>query len=168
MWVTRRRLLVSGAAAAAVAALGVPMVDLPGPGPGAFVLSEGEKGLVRAVGDAMFPPDNPVGICALDVDLGALVDDLVGDVLDPMVAPLFRYLLRALEVGTLASRGAPFSALSRDVRREVLTTWSDNAILPRRLAYDSFKTILGMAFFNAPEVRAAAGWESTLCHGGGR
>lgn len=166
MTVTRRAVLVSGAAVAAVAALGVQLADLPASAPGGLLLSHDERHLVRAVGDAMFPPGNALGVSAEDVDVGQLVDDLMGSVLDPVVAPVFRYLLRALDLGTLASRGVAFSGLPREARREVLENWSDNAILPRRLAYDTFKTILGMAFFNAPEVRRGLGWDSSDCHGG--
>lgn len=166
MVASRRALLISGATVAAVAALGVPLATLPAASIGGLVLSEGERALVAALGDALFPPDSPLGIAAREVDLPTLVDDLVGDALDPMVAPVFRYLLRALDLGTLASRGAAFADLPLDARRDVLATWADNAVLPRRLVYDTFKTLLGMAFFDAPEVRRAMGWEASICYGG--
>ena len=62
-----------------------------------------------------------------------------------------------------ASRGSSFALLSLEDRRAVLETWSDNAIFPRRAAYDALKSVLGMAFFNAPEVTERIGWSST-CH----
>jgi hypothetical protein len=166
MALSRRVLLLSGAAMAAVSAVGVEAVSLPSAAEGRRLLSLGELDLVRAVGEALFPPGNPMGIAADVVDLGEAVDALVGDYMDPIVAPVLRYLLRALDVGTTASRGVPFGSLSLEDRRAVLDTWADNAVLPRRLAYDTFKTILGMAFFNSEAVRDAAGWTSTMCHEG--
>ncbi|MFZ5476269.1 MAG: gluconate 2-dehydrogenase subunit 3 family protein [Myxococcota bacterium] len=166
MVLSRRALMVSGAALAAVSAVGVRAVDLPAPAAGARLLSLAELDLVRAVGEALFPPDSPLGIGAAEVDLGAAVDELVGEYMDPVVAPVLRYLLRALEVGTAASRGTPFGSLSLADRRAVMDTWADNEVLPRRLAYDTFKTILGMAFFNAAAVRDAVGWTASICDGG--
>lgn len=166
MALSRRKLLVGAAAVAAVAALGIPAVELPPAAPGLLVLSEYERALVAALGEAFFPPDNALGIDAAAVGIADEVDRLVGDELDPIVAPVFRYLLRALDVGTTASRGAGFASLPLPERRAVLDTWADNAVLPRRLAFDTFKTVLGLAFFNVPAVKQAVGWTLPACHAG--
>jgi len=163
MMLSRRSLLLSGTAAASLTAIGVPLSVLPGPGPGFRLLSVGEGALVVAIGGALFPPGNEMGVSAAEVDLALLVDDLLVDELDPVVQPVFRYLLRAVDAGTLASRGAPFAALSLEARQDVLSTWSDPAILPRRLGYEGLKSVLGMAFFNAPAVTDRFGWSPT-CH----
>lgn len=160
---TRRSLLLAGAAATSLAALGVPAASLPDAAPGFQVLSMGESELIAALGEAFFPPGNALGVSAGDVDLPRLVDELMAEELDPAATPLFRYVLRGLEAGTLASRGAAFSALPLDARRDVLDTWSDNAIFPRRLLHDALKSVLGMAFFNAGEVTARVGW-APRCH----
>lgn len=120
--------------------------------------------MVSAVGEAFFPADSALGVSFLDVDLPLLVDTLLTEELDPVVQPVFRYLLRAIDAGTFASRGATFVSLSLEDRRAVLDTWSDNAVFPRRLAHDALKSVLGMAFFNAPAVTDRIGWSPT-CHG---
>ena len=140
------------------------MIVLPASALGGRVLSAGERGLVLALGEALFPPGNPLGVSAADVDIAGLVDELIGDFLDPVAAPVFRYLLRGLDAGTFASRGAAFGALPLAARREMLDTWADNAVLPRRLAYDTFKTVVGMAFFNDARAKAAVGW-TVECQG---
>lgn len=162
---SRRALLLSGGALAALAGVSVPAVVLADAAPGFRVFSADELELVGAIGEALFPPGNPLGVSAGEVDLAALVDDLVGDQLDPSVGPLFRYLLRSVEVGTLASRGARFSALPLPDRVDVLHTWADEAVVPRRMLYDALRVVFGMAFLNTPEVVAAIGWQPR-CHGG--
>lgn len=119
--------------------------------------------MILALGEAFFPPGNPLGVSAHDVDLPALVDVLLAHELDPRLPGLFRYLLRGLEVGTFAAHGKVFSALSLAERRDVMLNWSDNGVLPRRMAHDAIKSVLGMAFFNAPVVTARIGW-FPRCH----
>ncbi|MDP2309497.1 MAG: gluconate 2-dehydrogenase subunit 3 family protein [Pseudomonadota bacterium] len=164
MLFSRRALLFSGTAAAGLTAVGVPVSVLPAAAPGFQLLSQGEVHMVSAVGEAFFPADSALGVSFLDVDLPLLVDTLLTEELDPVVQPVFRYLLRAIDAGTFASRGATFVSLSLEDRRAVLDTWSDNAVFPRRLAHDALKSVLGMAFFNAPAVTDRIGWSPT-CHG---
>jgi hypothetical protein len=163
-FLSRRSLLVGGASLGALAAVGVPAAVLPDAAPGFRVLSAGEAETIAALGEAFFPAGNPLGVSSGDVDLPLLVDALMADELDPVVQPVFRYLLRGLEVGTLASRGASFGSLPLAERRDVVETWSDNVVFPRRLAHDALKGVLGMAFFNAPAVTDRIGW-SPSCHG---
>ncbi len=163
MLLSRRTLFLGGAAAAGLTALGVPVSVLPPAAPGFRVLSEGEAELITALGEAFFPPGNPVGVSAAEVDLPLLVDELMAEELDPVVQPVFRYLLKGLDAGTLASRGSTFTGLSLEERRDVLENWSDNAIFPRRLAHDALKSVMGMAFFNADAVTARIGW-FPRCH----
>jgi hypothetical protein len=164
MSVSRRTALVAGAAAVAAAAVGTPVAVLSAPKVGFRLLSPREVVLVSAIGEALFPPGNPLGVCAADVGIARRVDDLLADVLDPVVAPVFRYLLRGFDLGTLVSRQQAFEALSLPERRDVLDTWSDDAVFPRRLGYDTFKLIFGMAFFDTPPVRAAVGYDMAICH----
>lgn len=163
MLFSRRALLYSGTAAAGLTAVGVPVSVLPSACPGFQLLSEGEVALVAAIGEAFFPSGSALAIGAADVGLPFLVDTLLAEELDPVVQPVFRYLLRAVDAGTVASRGSSFALLPLEDRRAVLDTWSDNAIFPRRVAYDALKSVLGMAFFNAPEVTERIGWSPT-CH----
>jgi hypothetical protein len=110
----------------------------------------------------MFPPGGPLGVGANDVDLPAEMDALLGDVLEAEVGLAFRWLIRTLDTGTLASRGARFVELPLAARQEVLANWSDNAVLPRRMAHDLLRMAFGMAFFNTTAAQDAVGW-SPMC-----
>jgi hypothetical protein len=162
MYPTRRTVLISGAALAAMAGLAAVYGPLPAAEPGRRVLSEVDAALVRSIGEAMFPPGGPLGVSANDVDLPAAMDTLLGDALEAEVGLAFRWLIRTLDTGTLASRGARFTELSLEVRQEVLATWSDNAVLPRRMAHDLLRMAFGMAFFNTTAAQDAVGW-SPMC-----
>ena len=162
MRVTRRGLLLGGAAASVAMAGGVAWELAPAPG--ASVLSEHELRVVRALAEVMFP-GAPFPVDGITAGVAEEVDRIVGEVLEPIHASGFRTLLHAVEWGTLASRGQRFSALPADDRREVLETWGDPTVFARRVAGDSFKVVLGMAYFNHPEVLAHMGWRAT-CGGG--
>ena len=159
MRVTRRQVLVSGAALAAVVGVGA-LAWLPAPAEGWRVLSVGEADAVRSLAEALFPPDNTLGIDGGQVDIAPAVDELLGDQLDEKVAPVFRYVLRALEDTTLAARGASFGALPLADRVDVLRHWDNENLYARRAAYDVLRLVLGMAFFNLPQVTARVGWRS--------
>jgi len=157
---TRRGLMVGGLVAA-TAGGGLWGLSQGPPRTGARVLTEKEWTVVEAVGDVMFP-----GIhlpSAAEAEVAAGVDRVIAEVLDPIHASGFRYVLRTLEWGTLASRGRPFTGLSRRARAEVLETWSGPEVLPRRVAGDALKVILGMAYYGHPAVQAAMGWRQG-CH----
>ena len=70
----------------------------------------------------------------------------------------FRYLLRAMEVGTTIARGRRFTELDIEDAREVVDIWSSEDPFPRRALSDSFKVVVGMGFFRRPEVIAEVGW----------
>ncbi|GDX79996.1 hypothetical protein LBMAG42_18070 [Deltaproteobacteria bacterium] len=90
---------------------------------------------------------------------------MLAEDLDPVVAPVFRHLLRGLEYGAVATHGGRFSRLERPLREQILAEWAEPGNVPRRMAYDVLKTCIGWAWFNAPEVRAGLGWQSS-CHVG--
>lgn len=163
--VTRRRVVLAGAALGGAGLVGGAVgLHLDAPAPGARALSLAELGTVRAVGEVLFP----AGVFPIDGGHPAVlaeVDRVVADTLDALRGRLFRYVLRTLEYGTVATRGARFSALDVETRREVFERWADPHVLVRRVSWDSVRVILGMAFFVQPEVADAMGWRA-LCGGG--
>ncbi|MSQ03762.1 MAG: gluconate 2-dehydrogenase subunit 3 family protein [Myxococcales bacterium] len=165
MPITRRQLLAATTACATLAGAGGVLAHLPAPAPGRVVLSDEETQVVAALADALFPPGNPIGVAGSAVNVAAELDRMLGEDLDPVVAPVFRHLLRGLEFGSVATHGGRFSRLERPVREEILTDWSASGSVPRRMAYDVLKTCVGWAWFNAPAVRAGLGWQSD-CHVG--
>ncbi len=158
MELSRRRTLALGLAAGAAFAVGVT-VHLPPPASGARVLSAAELDTLAAVAVTLFPGVH-FPIDGLAAGVPQRVDELLDQLLDPTRQAGFRYMLRALEWGTLASRGVRFSQLDGDSRVAVLEAWGDPDVVPRRLAADSLRAILAMAYFAHPDVQAAIGWRS--------
>lgn len=160
----RRSLLKGGAALTAVVGLvgGVGFVVLDGPAPGFRILSPAEVATVQALGEALFPPGNPLGVSGLEVDVAARVDELLAEWLDPMLILPTRYLLRGFRVGSMVSRASDFSSLPLADREEVMEVWSHHDLLPRRLAYDALRSVIGLSIFLDDRMFAATGWE-TAC-----
>ncbi len=161
--VHRRALLKGGLAVGAALAL-VGVAQLPASAPGRLALSERESEIVAAVAEVLFP-GAPFPISGVDAGVVAEVDRIVDDCIPEVGATLFRYLLRALEWGTLAARGVRFSDLDLETRREVLEVWHQPNLLPRKIAWDAMRMILAMAYFSHPEVLAHMEWRAT-CGGG--
>lgn len=153
-----RRSVVIGAVALG---LGARLLVLPSPSAGRKLLSASEIETVIALGEALFPPGNPLGVSANEVDLATAVDTLLADTLAPEVGELFRYTLEGLRVGTFLSRQCSFASLPLEKRLQVVQNWADEAVQPRRMAADALRMVLGMAFFNETRVRSATGWPGT-------
>ena len=154
--ITRRGVLLSGALLGAAVLVG-RIVTLDAAEPGWRVLSAREVVIVESIAAVLFPP----GIFPVyggDGGTAPIIDGLLRDFLDPSSADGFRYLLRAIEVGTLIARGVSFTELSPEEAREVIDIWSSEEPAPRRMVSDSFKVLLGMAFLNRPEVIQVIGW----------
>lgn len=153
-----RRAFVAALGATAIAGSSTAWSLAPGlPDRGLQVLTATEHAVVKALADLYFPGVH-LPLSGTQAGVPAEVDRILAEVMDPMRAAAFRYVLRALEWGTLASRGRRFSALDRDVQLEVLAAWSAPEPVPRRVAGDSLKAVLGMAYFAHPEVKRALGW----------
>lgn len=160
--ITRRGWLKG--ALAAGAALGVAgALHLPSAGQGLRLLSAHEAEVVAAVAATMFPGVH-FPLDGVQAGCVAEVDRILGEVLPEVHAAGFRYLLRALEVGAVVSHGARFSSLSAEARREVLDIWGAPGVLPRRIASDALKMVMGMAYFAHPAVLDHMGYRAT-CRG---
>lgn len=156
MRISRRSLLIGGAGGLALVA-GFWTLSLDGPAPGARLLSAEELRVLEALTEAMFPEGAfPVG--GHEADVPRRVDRILAEVLEEPQVTAFRYVLRTLDWGTAASRGARFVDLPVEARREVLQTWQEPDVMARRVAADSLKAILGMAYFSHPAVLGHIGW----------
>lgn len=89
---------------------------------------------------------------------------MLAEDLDPEMRLVYRYLLRALDLGTVASRGAHFSTLDRASRVEVLATWSDAGNPPRRMAYEGIKLVVSIAALSMDAAMEATGWVGGCFH----
>lgn len=154
----RRGMLVGGLVALAGGAAGVgTALHLGAPQAGLKVLSWGEAQIVAAIALTMFPR-GAMPVDGVEAGVVESVDEILHDGIPSVHATGFRYLLRTLEWGTLASRGVRFSEASADVRREVLETWRVPSVLVRRVAADALTMVMGMAYFRNPVVHEAMGY----------
>lgn len=161
--VDRRTLLKSGLAAGAAVAL-VGAASLPGPAAGMRVLSAWEAEIVASMAEAYFPR-GVMPLAGPEAGVVRRIDEMLDDWFPLVVAGAFRYLLRAVEWGTLASRGCRFTELDVEQRREVLDAWDDPGLVPRRMASDAMKMAFGIAYFSHAEVLDHIGWRNA-CSGG--
>lgn len=156
--VTRRSLLLSGIALAA-GGVAVGMVRLAPAAPGFAVLSRREVIIVEALARVLFPPGF-FPVQGGDGGTAPMVDQLLDGTFPRHAVAPFRYVLRAISVGTLIARGRHFADLPPDEAAEVVAIWAGDDPLPRRLASDSVKLILGTAFLRRPEVMGAIGFRA--------
>ena len=154
--ITRRGVLLSGALLGAALLTG-RIVWLAQPAAGMRVLSQKELDIIEAIAAVLFPPGT-FSVYGGDGGTAPRLDVLLDEMLDEISADGFRYLLRAMEVGTLIARGVSFTSLSPDEAREVIDIWFSEEPAPRRMVSDSFKVLLGIGFLNRPEVIAEIGW----------
>lgn len=161
--VTRRSLLLAGLAIAA-GGTGAAMVHLGPPAPGLAVLSAREVLVVEALARVLFPPGF-FPVAGGDGGTAPQVDALLGGVFPKQAVAPFRYVLRAIQVGTLVARGRHFADLPPAEAAEVVAIWAGDDPLPRRLASDSVKLMVGTAFLRRPEVVAAIGFRAECLAG---
>ena len=153
---TRRALLRAGLVVGVVASGGL-MLWGEAPAPGLAVLSAAEVRIVEALAAALFPAGY-FPLAGGDGGTAPVVDTMLDGAMDPTTGDGFRALLRTLELGTLVSRGQLFSSLPRETAHDVLQVWAREDPLPRRLANDTLRLVISMAFLRRPEVLRAVGW----------
>jgi hypothetical protein len=155
---SRRGLGVAAIGLLGVGGLCAGVLHLPAAAPGYRLLSAEEIDQIEVLAAALFPTGAlPVG--GGDGETAPRVDRLLGDELDPSAAAPFRHVLQALSAHAQLVAGAPLGDLSADAARSLFSTWSDPHNPPRRLAAESIKAVLGLAFFRRPDVIAAIGWK---------
>lgn len=155
---TRRAFIAGGVAVSAASSGTVWGLSSGVPRAGARVLTAAEWAVVEAVSLVFFPGVH-FPLNGLQANVAAEVDRLLHEVMAPVQAHGFRVVLRGLEWGTLASRGRYFTGLSTEEQHDVLSTWCTPDVMPRRIAGDALRVLLGMAYFAHPEVKAAMGWQ---------
>jgi len=162
---SRRNVLLGSGGVFASCAVGTGFaLSLGAPATGALILTGPEIRVVDATAEVMFPGKH-FPLDGIEAGVSVEVDRIVAEVLEPVHAAGFRYVLRTLEWGTVASRGQRFSRLSIEDRAEVLSTWQGPEKMARRVAVDGIRVILGMAYFSNPDVLSSMGWRAT-CGGG--
>lgn len=159
-----RRTVLRGGLAVGAAFLVAGAVTLPGAGAGLLTLSTRERELVEAMAVVLFPGTH-FPLDGVQADVVVQIDRILADDVSAVAATGFRYVLRAIEIGTLASHGRRFSDLPTPEQQHILDAWAAPGLLPRRLAFDGVKMMFGMAYFRHPEIQAHMGYRSA-CSGG--
>lgn len=163
--VSRRALLGGGIAIAVSWATWRVWPTSSGPPEEEAQMNSLERAVVSALLLAMFP----VSVLNLDPrELGVVdeVERLLKEHFLPMQATALRLLLTTFELGTTIARGRNFSELSLDEAQEVLDVWSEPEKEVRRMGFDSIRVLLGMAYFNAPDVARALEYRAECGKGG--
>lgn len=153
-----RRAFFRGSLAAAVAIAGGGAAWLRDAAAGYRVLAPEEVHIVEALGEALYPEGNPVGVSWRDIDIARRVDGVLAENMLPRNVPAIRYLLRTLEIATLIARGRSFTSCPAALRVQIFTIWSQEDPFPRRLLIDSLKGVMCMAYYDHPRVKDALGW----------
>ena len=156
---TRRQVLTIGSLTTVGVGIG-GFLWLPSAAEGHQELSQGELSVIGALSEVMFPEGNAIGISGTDIGIESEVDRLLAETLDPKLVPPFRYLLRFVQVGTIAQTGKRFTSCSAEKRSELLAEWGRPGSKFRTGGIASLKSVLGMAYFNHPDVLNAIGWRS--------
>ena len=125
--------------------------------PAALWVVVDEDALVLALCDALFPPIGGLPTAA-EVDAPARVRAYL-DALPARTRWEARGALRLVEGRTLATHGAPFSALTREDREQVLIAMAGSALLPERLLAQAVKQLCAMGYWQAPETWAHLGYD---------
>jgi len=122
------------------------------------MLSADEVELVDSLCEAIFPPGGTPAISGRDVGAARYLDDVLGDVVEPM-GDLLRLVLHALDDWSRVTRFKGWSALSIEERGEALQSWTRHGSHLVRGAVTGLVIFIVGAYTTHPEVQAAAGWQ---------
>lgn len=126
---------------------------LPGPRPSSRVIGSREGTIIDLLGEALWPEGNAIGVPWVGADA---VDSVLADILLPASVIPFRYSLFGLDYAARVS-GSSLAAMDEAERIDLLRQWSEGT-LPQRLSHDGVKAVLGLAYFNHPDVLEAVGF----------
>lgn len=152
---TRRQVLATSAAVAAVGAFGAGATawrwwDRPA-GPGLKALSPDEHDFVQALAEAWMPPGGEPALSGAAAQLGLFFDDLLTGVL-PTNRKLLKLLIQALDDATLPTHLAAFRHLDRPAREAVLAGWLHHDQHLLRSAVQGLVVLISLGFTTHPEV----------------
>lgn len=159
---TRRQLFVTGAAGAAMLAVGtigyrVAALPAHAPAQRGGVLTRQELATIEALALAYFPPGNAFGVDAREADVAGYLDRYLAQ-LAKVDQNLIRALIWLYDQGTLMSgRFRSVKRLPLPVVREYVMAWEQSRLAWRRELAMSLRTLLGMAYFAHPKAKATIG-----------
>jgi hypothetical protein len=158
---TRRQLLVRGALAGGAIIVAGTIIRVASlfdqaPAEGRKVLSEREVVILGAFVEAALPGDDEMPAA----DRGHMVkfiDDYLAQA-DHDIRLLFKSMLQVMEEHSLLSHFSRFSSRSIADRAKEIRAWEITPIYLKRAAFSSVKMVVGMAYFEQPNVSEAIGW----------
>jgi hypothetical protein len=161
MVLSRRQLFLRGALATGGALVVGPCLYvgsriLDKPGDGLLALSRRERRILGSVIPALLPGGSGMPIGDPDV-LTPSIDRYLFSTHDT-IRRLFRVTLHLIEDLPVVYRGRRFSSLPIDQQASEIAQWEETTVYLKAASFSSVKLIVGMAYFETPEARAAVGW----------
>lgn len=123
------------------------------------VLTEAERRIVRALGQAMFPREAQGLPDGMESGLVDYVDDLLARSL-PFERAQLRAMFQAWDRGFGVWSGNPLGRLVTAPAEEVsdyLRSWEESPLYERRMLFEALRSVLLMGWFGSPKVQAEVG-----------
>jgi hypothetical protein len=159
MQITRRRLLLGGAAAGVAAAAYATLRQVgryPDAEPGYKLLDPKQVAIFQVLGDYLLPPGGPLPGSGGDRDTLTRLDSYVGG-MPPDRAWVVMGLALVFEHGTAFDRyGARrLTQLPAERRAQYLKAWSKSSVVVQQQLWMAARSILGVVYFDRADVLAA-------------
>lgn len=158
---TRRQLITRGILASGVLVIGglslrYGPLFFASPKPGLKILTEREHTIVLALLEALFPKGSDMPEADPIFLIRELDEHLAAS--HPDMRLLFRAMLHVVEDHSLLFHLSRFSRLPLEDRIAEVRAWETTPIYTKRMGFTSLKFLIGMFYFEQPNVREAMGF----------
>ncbi len=122
-------------------------------------LTDHERKVVRAIGQALFPRDRTIDVDAEDVDIVGWVSDYLWR-MPPASRTQIRALLRTFDVGygAWAMRpGKRFTHAKPTEQTEYIASWSESTNYLQRMLFEALWTVFAFGFVEQAEAQGHVG-----------
>ncbi len=122
-------------------------------------LTDQEKRLVRAIGQAMFPRDRSIDVDADDVDLVSWVEDYLGR-MPAANRSQIRALLQTFDLGFGAwalRPGARFTGGKPTEQSDYIESWSNSNVFAQRMLFEALWCVVAFGYVEQAEAQGHIG-----------
>lgn len=122
-------------------------------------LTDQEKRLVRAIGQAMFPRDRSIDVDADDVDLVSWVEDYLGRMPTANRSQI-RALLQTFDLGFGAwalRPGARFTGGKPTEQSDYIESWSNSNVFAQRMLFEALWCVVAFGYVEQAEAQGHIG-----------
>ncbi len=155
------KLGLSAGAAGVLAAGGALYASVrrePTPGAGRLLLSDGEADFLAKIADVYFPPGNPIGVAATDVDLVGTIDAWMAP-MPPSERGVVRLLFSVFDRWPQLSFSSSerFTTLPLEARTQILDGMHQSDNPAAQAAEQLLRGVVSIAFFDDDRTLAGVG-----------